>query len=90
MDGGRLTAVIDFALVGRGDPACDLVAAWSVFSGRARAVLRSELDVDDAMWARARGWALTLAVAALPYYRETNPGFAAVARHMLSELLVES
>ena len=89
VDKGRLTAVIDFALVGRGDPACDLVAAWSVLSGEARAVLRSELDVDDAMWARGRGWALTLAVAALPYYRETNPGFAAVARHMLSELLVD-
>ena len=90
VDNGRLTAVIDFALVGRGDPACDLIAAWSVLSGAARTVLRSELDVDDAMWARGRGWALTLAVAALPYYRETNPGFAAVARHMLSELLVES
>ena len=90
VDGGRLTAVIDFALVGRGDPACDLIAAWSVLSGESRAVLRSELDVDDAMWARGRGWALTLAVAALPYYRETNPGFAAVARHVLSELLAPS
>jgi aminoglycoside phosphotransferase (APT) family kinase protein len=90
VDNGRLTAVIDFALVGRGDPACDLIAAWSVLSGESRAVFRSELDVDDAMWARGRGWALTLAVAALPYYHETNPGFAAVARRVLAELLAES
>src|SRR5262245_28166348 len=84
---GRLAAVLDFALVGRGDPACDLIVAWSVLSGRAREVLRDELDVDDATWARGRGWALTLAANALPYYRETNPGFAAVARHIFAELL---
>jgi hypothetical protein len=27
---------------------------------------------------------------ALPYYRETNPGFAAVARHVIDEVLAES
>jgi aminoglycoside phosphotransferase (APT) family kinase protein len=30
VDNGRLTAVIDFALVGRGDPACDLIAVERV------------------------------------------------------------
>jgi aminoglycoside phosphotransferase (APT) family kinase protein len=86
----RLAAVLDFALVGRGDPACDLIVAWSVLSGRARDVLRDELEVDEATWARGRGWALTLAAHALPYYRETNPGFAAVARRIFAELLGES
>ena len=36
------------------------------------------------------GWALTLAAHALPYYRETNPGFAAVARHIFGQVLAES
>jgi len=53
-------------------------------------VLRDELEVDDATWARGRGWALTLAAHALPYYRETNPGFAAVARHIFGQVLAES
>ena len=86
---GRLSAVIDFALVGMGDPACDLIAAWSLFPQAAREVFRVELAVDDATWARGRGWALSVALVALPYYRDTNPGFAAVAQHVLREVLAE-
>jgi aminoglycoside phosphotransferase (APT) family kinase protein len=85
----RLSSVIDFALVGTGDPACDLIAAWSLFPPAAREVFRSELAVDDATWARGRGWALSVALVALPYYRDTNPGFAAIARHVLREVLAE-
>jgi aminoglycoside phosphotransferase (APT) family kinase protein len=86
---GRLSAVIDFALVGMGDPACDLIAAWSLLPQAAREVFRAELAVDDATWARGRGWALSVALVALPYYRDTNPGFAAVAQHVLREVLTE-
>jgi aminoglycoside phosphotransferase (APT) family kinase protein len=86
---GRLSAVVDFALVGMGDPACDLIAAWSLFPQATRAVFRLELAVDDATWARGRGWALSVALVALPYYRVTNPGFAAVAQHVLREVLAE-
>jgi aminoglycoside phosphotransferase (APT) family kinase protein len=90
VEDGRLTGAIDFAIVGRGDPACDLLAAWSVLSSESRAVLRSELGVDDDTWARGRGWALSVALVALPYYRDTNPGFAAVARHVLAEVLADT
>jgi aminoglycoside phosphotransferase (APT) family kinase protein len=38
---GRLSAVIDFACLGVGDPACDLVIAWNLLRGRAG--LRSAL-----------------------------------------------
>ena len=88
--GGHLTGVLDFALVGMGDPACDLIAAWSVLPARERAVFREELEVDDEMWARGRGWALSIALIALPYYRETNPGFAGIARHLINEVLTDS
>jgi aminoglycoside phosphotransferase (APT) family kinase protein len=87
---GRLGAVIDFAVAGVGDPACDLIPAWSVLSGEARQIFRSEAGLDDDTWARGRGWALSLGLVALPYYRETNPGFAAVARHVIDEVLAES
>ena len=88
--GQRLTGVLDFGLVGVGDPACDLIAAWSVLPSRARRVLREELEVDHATWARGRGWALSLGLIALPYYKETNPGFADVARHLIGEVLAET
>ena len=55
---GRLRAVIDFGSSGVGDPACDLVLAWTVLDGPARRTLRAEAGLDDATWQRARGWAL--------------------------------
>jgi aminoglycoside phosphotransferase (APT) family kinase protein len=55
---GRLAAVIDFGCCGTGDPACDLAIAWTTFSGDSREGFRAALPLDDACWARARGWAL--------------------------------
>lgn len=55
---GRLSAVIDFGTCGVGDPACDLAVAWTLLTGEAREVFRERLAVDDATWARGRGWAL--------------------------------
>jgi aminoglycoside phosphotransferase (APT) family kinase protein len=55
---GRLAALIDFGTVAVGDAACDLVMAWTVFEGEARARFRDALDLDTGTWARARGWAL--------------------------------
>jgi aminoglycoside phosphotransferase (APT) family kinase protein len=55
---GRLSAVIDFGCSGVGDPACDTVIAWTVFSDASRETFRSALDLDDATWARGRSWAL--------------------------------
>jgi aminoglycoside phosphotransferase (APT) family kinase protein len=86
---GRLAAVIDWGCLGIGDPACDLVVAWELFDGDARAILRAELGADDAMWARSRGWALSTAMMALPYYQHTNAFMAAQARHKLAIVLNE-
>ncbi|WP_319464169.1 aminoglycoside phosphotransferase family protein [Micromonospora sp. RTP1Z1] len=55
---GRLSAVIDFGLLGVGDPAVDVLAAWTVLSPPAREYFRGALQVDEATWARARGRAL--------------------------------
>lgn len=64
-DAGRLAAVIDFGTCGVGDPACDLVLAWTFLDAPARAVFRRTVGADDAMWARARGWALWKALITL-------------------------
>jgi aminoglycoside phosphotransferase (APT) family kinase protein len=85
--GGRLSAVIDFGGVGVGDPACDSIVAWNLLPAGARDVFRAALRVDDATWARGRGWALSMALIQLPYYKVTNPVMAANARHVIAEVL---
>ena len=55
---GELAAVIDFGCCAEGDPACDLVIAWTLFSGPSRDEFIATVDCDDATWAQARGWAL--------------------------------
>ena len=88
---GRLSGVVDFGGLGAGDPACDVMAAWKVLSANGRVHLRRELEIDDATWARARGWALTTAVNALTYYTdETNPLLVREARNWLAEVLAGS
>lgn len=86
---GHLSAVIDFGCLGVGDPACDLMVAWNLFSADARAAFRATLRVDDATWARGRGWALSVALIALPYYRHSNPVLAGIARHAIAEVLAD-
>ncbi|MDL4819328.1 aminoglycoside phosphotransferase family protein [Actinomadura opuntiae] len=87
VSGGRLTAVIDFATAGIGDPACDLIVAWNLLPAAARDTFREIADVDDATWLRGRGWALSMAVIQLPYYRHTNPIISANARHTIQAIL---
>lgn len=55
---GRLAGVIDFGALGTGDPACDLVMAWTFFDGASRDVFFRRLAADRDLIDRARGWAL--------------------------------
>ncbi len=88
VDGSRLSAVIDFGCLGVGDPACDLSVAWTLLSGENRRLFRETVAVDDATWARARGWAL-MGVGALPYYQHTNPAQVEKARRSINEVLAD-
>ena len=85
---GRLAAVVDFGCLGVGDPACDVAVAWKVLSPETRGIFRSALSVDDATWARARGWVVSQAVGALAYYTaETNPSLVGEGRLWLADAL---
>ncbi|KUL68706.1 phosphotransferase [Streptomyces sp. NRRL WC-3605] len=89
---GRLTAVIDFGCFGTGDPAADLMPAWTVLDAGTRQVFRSAAGADDATWERGRGWALRFGLTAEHYYGDvcgngTNPVLAAVARRTVAEVL---
>ena len=87
--GDRLAAVVDWGCLGVGDPACDLMVGWSLLSAHGRAAFRGALAPDDATWARGRGWALSTALIALPYYLETHAARAANARYRIAEVLRE-
>jgi Predicted aminoglycoside phosphotransferase len=86
---GRLTAVIDWGGLGVGDPAVDLIVAWNLFPEDARTAYRTALGTDDATWARGRGWALSIALVALPYYLHTNPPLVAMSRRTIGAVLSE-
>jgi aminoglycoside phosphotransferase (APT) family kinase protein len=91
---GRLHAVIDFGCVAVGDPACDLTIAWTLFTDTSRRTFRRNLDLDDATWARARGWALWKALITLR--DDTNAsaaqrfGWQAEPRNVIKDLLTGS
>ena len=61
---GELSAVIDFGDLTAGDPATDLMPAWLLFDGAARARFLDLAADDDAdLRRRGRGWALAWAAA---------------------------
>lgn len=87
---GRLAAVIDFGLLGVGDPAVDLIPAWAVFPAEARGIFRQGTGADAAAWDRGRGWALSVAVIALSYYMHRNPGLTGISRRTIAAVLADS
>lgn len=84
----RLIAVIDFSDVGVGDPACDLIIAWSLFNRDSREAFKAHLNtIDEDTWERGRGWALSIALIILPYYKHSHPSFARLAQGMLENVI---
>ena len=84
---GRVSAVIDFGELGVGDPACDLIIAFTLMSAETRATFRAALDVDDATWTRGRGWALATGLNAHTSYAAVNPRVAAQTTRQITEAL---
>ena len=85
----RLVAVIDFGGIGVGDPACDLVIAWTFLTNQSRKVFRSHLGLDPDTWARARGWALWKALITLAPLQDKTSSEAMKQKHIISEILNE-
>lgn len=84
---GSLCGVIDFGGLGLGDPACDLMVAWTLMTPEAREIFRAALSVDDATWERGRGWALSFGLIAYAFYKHSNPGLSRISKHAIDEVL---
>ena len=87
---GDLVAVIDWEGCTVGDPSSDLLAAWWLFEADSRETFRSATGAATEEWRRAKGGALFMAIAAIPYYADANPGFASSARKALQEVLADN
>ncbi|GAA0470514.1 aminoglycoside phosphotransferase [Paractinoplanes deccanensis] len=84
---GRVSAVIDFGGLGAGDPAPDMMIAYTLMSAASRVVFREALGVDDATWARGRGWALATGLNAYCSYAATDARVAAQTTRQINEAL---
>jgi len=81
---GLLAAVIDFGTCGVGDPACDLVPAWTFLDGPARRRFAEVVRQDPQTWARARGWALWKALISI-----TDSGPTDAHRRIVDHVLAD-
>jgi aminoglycoside phosphotransferase (APT) family kinase protein len=86
---GRVSAIIDLDHVGVGDPACDMMIAWTMLSGAERPAFRARLRIDDATWERGRGWALDLGVRALAFGGPADL-LTKVGKRALDELTIDA
>ena len=86
---GALAAVIDFGTCGVGDPACDVVIAWTLLSRASREAFRARLDVDPGTWARGRGWALWKALIIYAGALHSDHTTAEDAKRVIDEILAE-
>lgn len=89
IENGQLSAVIDFGSSGVGDPACDVVIAWTFLDDASRQTFRAALPLDEATWARGRGWALWKALITLAEHRATNPVVEAQSRRIIDIVVAE-
>jgi len=88
-DRGAVAAVIDFDLMGAGDPAVDMVPAWTLLTAETRPLFREASGVDDDTWVRGRGWALKAGLGAVRRYGVGGHPRADVGRHALAHTIAD-
>jgi aminoglycoside phosphotransferase (APT) family kinase protein len=83
----RLHAVIDFGCCAVGDPACDLVAAWTILDANSADFFRERLQLDLATWERARGWALWKALIMLVDQQQAGAAATERTRSLIGRII---
>ena len=83
----KLAAIIDFGGMGVGDPACDLVIAWTFLRNESRKVFKSQVNLDKDTWARARGWALWKALITLAPLKDKTSTEALKQLHIINKII---
>ncbi|PLS01953.1 aminoglycoside phosphotransferase family protein [Neobacillus cucumis] len=86
---GKLCAVIDFGVLGVGDPSCDAAMAWTFFDDTSRKVFKTTLKMDEETWNRARGWALWKALITYDGNKNTNKKIAEETYRIIKIIMEE-
>src|SRR5262245_56048246 len=89
VDQGHLAAVIDWAAVSRGDPARELIAAWTLFDDPARSVFLDAVECVCVTRTRAIGWVLAARINNVAYYANSNPHFSQDARMSIHRAIAD-
>ena len=84
---GALSAVIDFGGMAIGDPASDLVIAWTFLKDRSREIFIESMDYDSDTWLRARGWVLWKATFELCQTKDKNNPYAVKQKQIIKDVL---
>jgi aminoglycoside phosphotransferase (APT) family kinase protein len=87
---GTLSAIIDFGSMAMGDPACDLVMAWTFFHGTSRNIFVREMALDRETWLRARAWALWKATFELSRIKDHDSQEALAQKSIIHAVIHES
>lgn len=87
LDNRQLSAVIDFGGCAVGDPACDLVMAWTYFSGKSREIFMSQIPLDSNTWLRARAWVLWKATYELCQIRDKKNSDALLQKSIINDVI---
>ncbi len=82
----KLSAIIDFGGMGLGDPACDLVIAWTYFKGKSREIFVKEMALDEETWLRAKAWALWKATFELCQIADLNSPEANLQKRIIQDI----
>jgi aminoglycoside phosphotransferase (APT) family kinase protein len=85
----KLVGIIDFGGMAVGDPACDLVIAWTFLTNESRKIFKSQLNLDPDTWARARGWALWKALITIAQLKDKTCSEALKQQQVIAEILKE-
>jgi len=87
LQGGKLSAVIDFGQLAAGDPSCDTAIAWTLFSGSSRETFKAELKLEESTLIRGRGWALWKTLLNLRKHSdsELEKAYSCVVKNILDE-----
>ena len=84
----QLSAIIDFGGMGIGDPACDLVIAWTFFQDNAREIFIKEMALDEKTWIRAKAWTLWKATFELCKITDLNSSEAYKNKKIVEDALL--
>ncbi len=85
---GKLSAIIDFGGICLGDPACDLVIAWTFLKDNARDIFIREMALNEDTWLRAKAWALWKATFELCQIADKNSPEALIQKRIIEEVII--